>query len=50
MVNTLRWADTKHVSPLYAPQDCLVDKVTYVSGDRWNVNPIALNRIAKLFA
>ena len=33
----------------HAPQDCIVDKVTYVSGDTWNVNPIALNRIAKLF-
>jgi phosphatidylserine decarboxylase len=33
----------------HAPHDCTVDKVTYVSGDTWNVNPIALNRIAKLF-
>ena len=33
----------------HAPYDCTVDKVTYVSGDTWNVNPIALNRIAKLF-
>ena len=33
----------------HAPHDCIVDKVTYVSGDTWNVNPIALNRIAKLF-
>ncbi len=34
----------------HAPYDCTVDKVTYVSGDTWNVNPIALNRIAKLFS
>jgi phosphatidylserine decarboxylase len=33
----------------HAPYDCTVDKVTYVSGDSWNVNPIALKRIAKLF-
>jgi len=33
----------------HAPYDCIVDKVTYVSGDTWNVNPIALKRIAKLF-
>ena len=33
----------------HAPYDCIVDRVTYVSGDMWNVNPIALKRIAKLF-
>jgi phosphatidylserine decarboxylase len=33
----------------HAPYDCTVDKVTYISGDSWNVNPIALDRIAKLF-
>jgi phosphatidylserine decarboxylase len=33
----------------HAPHDCSIDKVTYISGDTWNVNPIALNRIAKLF-
>src|SRR6516162_8067828 len=33
----------------HAPYDCTVDNVTYISGDTWNVNPIALNRIAKLF-
>jgi phosphatidylserine decarboxylase len=33
----------------HAPYDCTVDKVTYFSGDTWNVNPNALNRIAKLF-
>jgi len=33
----------------HAPYDCTVDRVTYVSGDTWNVNPIALNRISKLF-
>ena len=33
----------------HAPYDCTVDKVTYISGETWNVNPIALSRIAKLF-
>ena len=33
----------------HAPYDCTVEKVTYISGDTWNVNPIALDRIAKLF-
>jgi phosphatidylserine decarboxylase len=33
----------------HAPYDCTVDKVTYVSGDTWNINPIALHRVAKLF-
>jgi phosphatidylserine decarboxylase len=33
----------------HAPHDCSIDRVTYISGDTWNVNPIALNRIAKLF-
>jgi phosphatidylserine decarboxylase len=33
----------------HAPHDCRVSKVTYISGDTWNVNPIALKRIEKLF-
>lgn len=33
----------------HAPHDCHVDQVTYISGDTWNVNPIALRRIEKLF-
>jgi phosphatidylserine decarboxylase len=33
----------------HAPYDCIVDGVTYISGDTWNVNPIALKRIEKLF-
>jgi phosphatidylserine decarboxylase len=33
----------------HAPYDCTIDRVIYVSGDTWNVNPIALNRVAKLF-
>lgn len=33
----------------HAPHDCRVRKVTYISGDTWNVNPIALRRVEKLF-
>ncbi|MDP9084804.1 MAG: archaetidylserine decarboxylase [Pseudomonadota bacterium] len=33
----------------HAPADCRVEQVTYVSGDTWNVNPIALKRVEKLF-
>ncbi len=33
----------------HAPCDGTIERVTYVSGDTWNVNPIALKRIAKLF-
>jgi phosphatidylserine decarboxylase len=33
----------------HAPYACLVDKVRYFSGDTWNVNPIALKRVEKLF-
>lgn len=33
----------------HAPYDCRVEQVTYVSGDTWNVNPIALQRVEKLF-
>ena len=33
----------------HAPHDCRVDRVVYVSGDTWNVNPIALKRIERLF-
>jgi phosphatidylserine decarboxylase len=33
----------------HAPHDCRIKQVTYLSGDTWNVNPIALKRVAKLF-
>ncbi|MBI3560649.1 MAG: phosphatidylserine decarboxylase [Gammaproteobacteria bacterium] len=33
----------------HAPHDCRVEQVTYITGDTWNVNPIALKRIEKLF-
>jgi phosphatidylserine decarboxylase len=33
----------------HAPGDCTVERVAYISGDTWNVNPIALARIPLLF-
>jgi phosphatidylserine decarboxylase len=33
----------------HAPHDCRVEHVTYISGDTWNVNPIALKRVERLF-
>ncbi len=33
----------------HAPHDCHLDEVTLIHGDTWNVNPIALKRIERLF-
>jgi len=33
----------------HAPYDGQLDHVTYISGDVWNVNPIALKRVERLF-
>ncbi len=33
----------------HAPHDIAVDRVTYISGDTWNVNPVALKRVERLF-
>ncbi len=33
----------------HAPADCRVEQVNYISGDTWNVNPIALQRVERLF-
>jgi phosphatidylserine decarboxylase len=33
----------------HAPLDCVIEHVTYISGDTWNVNPIALKRVEALF-
>src|SRR3974390_1182435 len=32
-----------------ARQDCLIGQVTFIRGDTWNVNPVALKRIERLF-
>jgi len=33
----------------HAPHDGSIEQVRYISGDTWNVNPIALQRIERLF-
>ena len=45
---TLRLTSTMY-HRFHAPADCAVNGVTYVSGDTWNVNPIALRRIPRLY-
>jgi len=33
----------------HAPHDCHINAVTHFSGDAWNVNPVALKRVPKLY-
>ncbi|MEY3613765.1 MAG: Phosphatidylserine decarboxylase proenzyme [Pseudomonadota bacterium] len=33
----------------HAPHDVCLEHVTYISGDTWNVNPVALKRVERLF-
>jgi phosphatidylserine decarboxylase len=33
----------------HAPHDARIEQVNFISGDTWNVNPIALKRIERLF-
>lgn len=33
----------------HAPDDCRIEQVTFIRGDTWNVNPVALKRIERLF-
>jgi phosphatidylserine decarboxylase len=33
----------------HAPNDARIDRVTLIHGDTWNVNPIALKRVERLF-
>jgi phosphatidylserine decarboxylase len=33
----------------HSPHDGRIERVTYIAGDTWNVNPIALKRVEKLF-
>ena len=33
----------------HAPADGMVEHVTYLSGDTWNVNPVTLQRVERLF-
>ncbi len=45
---TLRLTATMY-HRFHAPHDCMIDRVTYISGDSWNVNPSALKRVKQLF-
>src|SRR5262245_36134676 len=45
---TLRLAPTMY-HRFHAPYRCRVERVTYISGDVWNVNPPTLARIDRLF-
>ena len=48
-----RYATLRLTSGMYhrfhAPHDGTVRQVTYISGDTWNVNPIALRKIERLY-
>lgn len=45
---TLRLTATMY-HHFHSPCDGTIQKVTYIYGDTWNVNPIAISRIQKLF-
>lgn len=45
---TLRLTSTMY-HRFHAPADGRLTHLTYISGDTWNVNPIALKRVEKLF-
>jgi phosphatidylserine decarboxylase len=45
---TLRLTSTMY-HRFHAPHDCRVERVGYVVGDAWNVNPPALRRVDKLY-
>jgi phosphatidylserine decarboxylase len=45
---TLRLTATMY-HHFHAPHDCHVESTTYIPGDTWNVNPIALKRIDRLY-
>jgi phosphatidylserine decarboxylase len=48
-----RYATLRLTASMYhrfhAPYDCVVEQVTHISGDTWNVNPISLKRIERLY-
>ncbi|MCA8955571.1 MAG: phosphatidylserine decarboxylase [Planctomycetes bacterium] len=48
MFVTLRLRSTMY-HRFHAPCDGSLDEVVYISGDTWNVNPIALRRVERLF-
>jgi phosphatidylserine decarboxylase len=48
-----RYATLRLTSSMYhrfhAPHDCSVERVSYIAGDTWNVNPPALRRVDRLY-
>jgi phosphatidylserine decarboxylase len=48
-----RFVTLRLISSMYhrfhAPADLHIERVTFIAGDTWNVNPIALKRVEKLF-
>lgn len=34
---------------MHAPADCAVEQVTYIAGDTWNVNPVAVQKVPRLY-
>ena len=45
---TLRLKSTMY-HRFHAPCACRITRVNYISGDTWNVNPIALKRVERLY-
>ncbi len=45
---TLRLQSTMY-HRFHAPCDCRVSEINYISGDTWNVNPVALKRVERLY-
>jgi phosphatidylserine decarboxylase len=45
---TLRLTSTMY-HRFHAPESGRISKLTYISGDTWNVNPVALKRVERLF-
>jgi phosphatidylserine decarboxylase len=45
---TLRLTATMY-HHFHAPSDARIESTTYIAGDTWNVNPIALKRVERLF-
>lgn len=45
---TMRLTSTMY-HRFHAPADCRVRRVTYIPGDVWNVNPVALKRVERLY-
>jgi phosphatidylserine decarboxylase len=43
------WLTSSMYHRFHAPADMKIERVTFIHGDTWNVNPIALKRVERLF-